>query len=187
MVVDRHRKLFVDSVDMTDWHMVVETFPNGRHNFPRVTPERKTPAGPSRFTTTVRVVHASRGQFTYEDHGTPWSTVGRNLDVTLYRSDPTNDYRGGASFSDGTIRIQSYEPFGARWTRLQDADGSGVRPDRPDHEVPFHLAAGGSEAGASSSIGQVPYDFSTQKNIFFHRDRSRPRAGISRARFHCSR
>ena len=40
------RKLIVESVDMTDWHMVVETFPNGRHNFPKVTPERKTPAGP---------------------------------------------------------------------------------------------------------------------------------------------
>ena len=31
---------------MTDWHMVVETFPNGRHNFPKVMPERKRPAGP---------------------------------------------------------------------------------------------------------------------------------------------
>ena len=70
---------------MTDWHMVVETFPNGRHNFPKVMPERKSPRGPSRFTTTVRSVHAARGQFTYQDHGTPWSTVGRNLDVTLYQ------------------------------------------------------------------------------------------------------
>src|SRR5918994_6608788 len=29
------RKLIVESVDMTDWHMVVETFPNSRHNFPK--------------------------------------------------------------------------------------------------------------------------------------------------------
>ena len=28
------RKLIVESVDMTDWNMVVETFANGRHNFP---------------------------------------------------------------------------------------------------------------------------------------------------------
>ncbi len=41
------RKLIVESVDMTDWNMVVETFPNGRHNFPKVTPERKTPPGPA--------------------------------------------------------------------------------------------------------------------------------------------
>src|SRR6188768_567441 len=108
------RKLIVESVDMTDWHMVVETFPNGRpSNFPKIMPERKGPQGPSRFTTTVRAVHAARGQFTYLDHGTPWSTVGRNLDVTLYRSDVNNDYRGNASFSNGTISIQSYEPFSA--------------------------------------------------------------------------
>jgi hypothetical protein len=48
------RKLIIESVDMTDWNMVVESYPNGRHNFPKVTPERKTPAGPSRFTTTLR-------------------------------------------------------------------------------------------------------------------------------------
>ena len=71
------RKLIVESVDMTDWDMTVETFPNGRHSFPKIMPERKEPRGPSRFTTTVRSVLASRGQFTYQDHGTPWSTVAR--------------------------------------------------------------------------------------------------------------
>src|SRR5215218_10361136 len=28
------RRLIVESVDMTDWNMTVETLPNGRHNFP---------------------------------------------------------------------------------------------------------------------------------------------------------
>ena len=55
------RKLIVESVDMTDWNMVVETFANGRHNFPRVTPERKDPPGPKRFTTTVKAVHVQEG------------------------------------------------------------------------------------------------------------------------------
>ena len=36
------RKLIIESVAMTDWNMVIETFPNGRHNFPKFT--RKTPA-----------------------------------------------------------------------------------------------------------------------------------------------
>ena len=53
-------KLEVEWVEMTDWDMVVETFPsspefpNGRHNFPRFFPERKEPKKPSRwpFTTT---------------------------------------------------------------------------------------------------------------------------------------
>ena len=58
------RRLIIESVDMTDWNMVVETFANGRHNFPRLTPERKSPPGPKRFTTTVQAVHAANGQFT---------------------------------------------------------------------------------------------------------------------------
>src|SRR5688572_16454219 len=110
------RRLVVESIDMTDWDMTVESFPNGRHSMPKLTPERKGPRGPSRFTTTVRSVLASRGQFTYLDHGTPWSTVARNLTVSLYRSDVMNDYRGRASFSNGTIRIQSYQPFAASMT-----------------------------------------------------------------------
>jgi hypothetical protein len=170
------RRLIVESVDMTDWNMVVESFPNGRHNFPKVTPDRKTPSGPSRFTTTVRAVHASRGQFTYEDHGTPWSTIGRNLDVTLYRSEVTNDYRGGASFSNGTIRIQSYEPFTASMrSRFKLADG----------KVTFSRITLDGEGSTSIIDGEVDLrrwpeqiyrikshiDFPTQKNIFFHRDK----------------
>src|SRR3954467_6792008 len=77
------RKLIVESVEMNDWNMVVETFANGRNNFPRLTPERKTPRGASRFTTTVKAVHAGNGRFTYEDHVTPWSTVAPQLEVTF--------------------------------------------------------------------------------------------------------
>src|SRR5215510_2447529 len=64
------RRLIIDSITMTDWDMVVESFDNGRHNFPRFTRESKS-KGPSRFTTTLSSVVASRGQFTYDDHGTP--------------------------------------------------------------------------------------------------------------------
>ena len=170
------RQLIVESVDMTDWNMTVETFPNGRHNFPRVTPQRRTPSGPPRFTTTVRAVHASRGQFTYQDHGTPWSTVGRNLDVTLYRSDVMNDYRGSASFSDGTIRVQSYEPFGASMrSRFKLADGK-VTFDR------ILLDGDGSSSVIDGVVDLKRWpeqlyriksriDFPAQKNIFFHRER----------------
>jgi hypothetical protein len=95
------RRLIIESVDMTDWNMVVESFANNVHSFPRLTPERKNPPGPKRFTTTLQAVHAANGQFTYEDHVTPWSTISRQLEVTLYRSDVFNDYRGRASFSNG--------------------------------------------------------------------------------------
>ena len=170
------RRLIVDSVEMNDWNMVVETFPNGRHNFPRLTPERKGPRGPSRFTTTVKAVHAGSGQFTYQDHGTPWSTVARRLEVTLYRSDVFNDYRGQASFADGTIRIQSYEPFSAAMRSRFKIDGGKMVFDRID------LSSDGASSVLDGEVdlGRWPeqiyrikshIDFPTQKNIFFHRDR----------------
>lgn len=170
------RKLIIESVDMTDWNMLVETFPNGRHNFPKVTPDRKTPAGPSRFTTTLKAVYAGSGQFTYEDHGTPWSTVARNLNVTLYRADIFNDYRGTASFSNGTIKIQSYEPFSADMrSRFKLADG----------KVTFDRITLNGQGSTSVIDGEVDLrrwpeqiyrvkshiDFPTQKGIFFHNDR----------------
>src|SRR5262249_56701857 len=102
------RRLIIDSITMTDWDMVVESWENGRHNFPKLTRESKN-KGPSRFTTTLSSVVASRGQFTYDDHGAPWSTVARNLNVQVYH--PLNEYIRVASFSNGTVRILSYDPF----------------------------------------------------------------------------
>jgi hypothetical protein len=170
------KKLVIESVDMTDWNMTVETFPNGRHNFPRLTPERKGPRRQGWFTTTVRTVLASRGQFTYRDHGTPWSTVAPNLSVALYRSDAMNDYRGRASFSNGTIRIQTYEPFAASMQSRFRLDGVKVVFDRID----LRSDGATSVVDGSVDLGRWPeqlyrvkshIDFPTQKNIFFHRDR----------------
>ena len=170
------KRLVVESVDMTDWNMTVEMYPNGRHSFPRVTPERKGPSKPRWFTTTVKTVLASRGQFTYDDHGTPWSTVARNLTVALYRSDILNDYRGQASFSNGTIRIQSYQPFAAGMrSRFKIADGQVVF-DRID------LDSDGAKSLVTGTVDlrrwpeqryrvKSHIDFATQKDIFFHRDR----------------
>ena len=52
-----------------------------------------------------------RGSFTYEDHGTPWSTSARDLNVLIFRPPVATNYLGRASFSDGTVKIQSYESF----------------------------------------------------------------------------
>ena len=169
------RKLMIESIDMTDWQMLVETFPNNRHNFPRFTRQRRS-EGPSRFTTTLRGMTASRGQFTYVDHGTPWTTIARNLNVSVYRSFVTSDYRGRASFSNGTIKIQSYEPFRADMQSRFKIDGGRVLFDRID------LTGDGSRSAIDGvvNLGRWPeqtynvrsqLDFATQKNIFFHRDR----------------
>ena len=176
-------KLEVEWVEMTDWDMVVETFPsspefpNGRHNFPRFFPERKEPKKPSRwpFTTTVLSVLASRGQFTYLDHGTPWSTVGRNLRVSVWRDFVKNNYGGTASFSDGTIRIQSYESFRAAMRSHFAINGSRLHFDRIDLETDGASSRLDGDIDLAHWPEQIyriksKIDFQTQKGIFFHRD-----------------
>jgi hypothetical protein len=166
------RNLVVESVDMTDWEMVVETYPNNRHNFPRLAPERREPAGPRRFTTTLRSVLAARGRFTYDDHVTPWSTEARDLTVALYRSDVLNDYRGRASFTSATVRIMAYEPFGARMQARFRVDEGKVLLDRMD------LTSDGAQSLVRGEVDltrwpeqlyhvQSKIDFATQKEIFF--------------------
>jgi hypothetical protein len=106
-----HREVLFQSVRMTGWTMVVETWPNGQHSFPKFT--RDGPKGPKRFVTTVTSVRATGGQFTYEDHGTPWSAVARNLDVIVTKG---VTYDGTARFSDGTVTIQNHVPMRADMT-----------------------------------------------------------------------
>jgi hypothetical protein len=118
------------AIHMTDWKMLVETFPNGRHNFPRFVPERRGPQGPRRFTTTLEHVTADRGQFVYDDHSTPWQTIAPNLNVTVFKSGRT--YRGHSSFKGGLITIQSYVPMSADMTSTFRLDGGLVHFDRID-------------------------------------------------------
>ena len=118
-----NRRVVFDAIEMTDWRMYVETFADGSHNFPRFTSD--TPREPSAWTTTLQYVRAYRGEFAYTDHGTPWSAVTRNLDVLVTR--PTSEYRGQASFSNGTISIQDYVPMRADMsTTFRIVDGKVV-------------------------------------------------------------
>jgi hypothetical protein len=172
------RKLIVESVEMTDWNMVVETwpsspgFPKGRHNFPKFTRDSKS-TGPKRFTTTLRSVLASRGSFTYEDHGTPWSTAARDLRVSLHRGLADKVYQGAASFGDSLIAIQKYEPFHANMKSRFTIDGSKLHFSRID------LLSEGARSQLEGDIDLAHWpeqtyritsaiDFPTQKNIFFH-------------------
>src|SRR6516165_10196892 len=54
----------VSSVQLTDWAMLVEKWPNA-HNFPRFTRNDNPPAGPRPFTVTLRSFRGERGQFSY--------------------------------------------------------------------------------------------------------------------------
>ena len=68
------------------------------------------PPGPRRFGSTLRYLHAYRGQFTYEDHETPWGIIAPNMDITITNS---RGYNGDAAFKGGLVTIQNYVPM---WT-----------------------------------------------------------------------
>ena len=121
-----NRRLVFDTIELTDWQMHVEMLRDGSQNFPKLMP--KGPRGPSAWTTTLQYVHAGRGQFTYQDHNTPWGIVARNLDVTVAR--PGSEYVGQARFSDGLTTIQGYLPFRTDMSSTFTIEGGRVLFDR---------------------------------------------------------
>ena len=104
-----NRRFVLNNIEMTDWRMQVESTADGKHNFPRFTRDR--PRGQSRWTTTLAYVRAHRGEFTYQDFGTPWGIVARNIDVVVEKPTADGNYRGSADFTDGLVAIQQYVPF----------------------------------------------------------------------------
>jgi hypothetical protein len=103
------RRVVFDSIEMTDWKMVIEYLQDGRNSFIKL-PQRQ-PSAERRWTTTLQYVRAHRGEFVYDDKSTPWKVVTRNLDVTV--SKPGDQYTGHAKFSNGLVAIQNYVPFRA--------------------------------------------------------------------------
>ncbi len=159
------REILLESVEMSDWEMLVEMFPDGVHNFPRFMPDRQTPAGPRRFVTTIRRVDAIRGQFTYEDHGTPWSTVARNLEVRVWRD---TEYRGEARFSGGTVQIQAFEPMAAAMETAFTIDGAIVRLAHID----LHTDGAESKVTGEVDLGHWPEQiYQVQSRVVFRRMR----------------
>src|SRR5689334_1181017 len=106
-----HREVLLDSIEMTDWTMTVESFPDGRQTFPRLTgPPRPPRNGPRLVVTTMQYVRAHRGRLIFNDYGSDWYAVAPNLDVTVAKA---GEYRGQLRYSNGTIKIQKYETMRA--------------------------------------------------------------------------
>jgi hypothetical protein len=123
-----NREVLLDTIEMRDWRMVVESFPDGRQTFPRVTgPPRAPRTGPSPVVTTLKYVRAYRGEFVFRDFGSNWSAVTRNLDITIAK---VTDYRGAIRFGDSTLTIQNYVPMTARAAGSFWLQGAQVRFDR---------------------------------------------------------
>ena len=185
-----HREVLIDSVVMTDWQVLVETWPNGRHSFPRFTRDGPKEPGPKRFVTTVKRVLARQGQFTFEDHGVPWSTVARNLEVEVTgrkvgpvpsapqgKQAPT-EYGGTAKFSDGTVAIQQYVPMKTDMSGTFRIEGPLVRFTR------LELVSDGSRSDITGAVDtsrwpeqtwnvQSVVQFPRMREIFFARERWR--------------
>jgi hypothetical protein len=167
------RELIIESIDLTDWHMVVEQFKDGRHSFPKFTPDDDgKPKGPRRFHTTVQVVRASRGSFTYDDHEAPWSIIAPNLDVVVSRTD---EYRGSAMFRDGVVRIARFEPMWANMRSTFKIDDGKVLFDR----IVLDTDGAQSIVTGSTDLGHWPEQiyymrsrvkFPRMREIFFAHD-----------------
>jgi hypothetical protein len=123
-----HREVLLDNIEMTDWRMVVETFAEGRHNWPRLNgPPRPPSTGPRRVTTTLQHVHAYRGEFDFDDHGSRWGVIAPNLDVTVSK---LAGYGGSASFSGGTVYFSDFLPMSAQMSTTFTIDGGKVLLDK---------------------------------------------------------
>jgi hypothetical protein len=165
------RDLIVEHVEIADWYMTVETFKDGRHNFPKFT--RDGPKGPRRFVTTVRSVKATRGTFELQDHGAPWSIVAPHLEVAIRKDDT---YRGTAAFDEATIRIARFEPMWGKLTSRFKIDGGKIVLEGID------LITDGAVSHAVGEVDTARWpeqtyavrsriDFPRMKALFFARDR----------------
>jgi hypothetical protein len=168
-----NRRVVFDDVLLTDWNMVVEQMPdNGPISFPKL-PSLGGGGGPRRWTTTVPWVRAHRGEFTYLDHGMPWSVVARNINITIAR--PGMEYLGTANFSKGTVKIQAWEPFSADMRSTFRIDDGRVLLNRID------LKTDGARTILRGDVNMRYWpeqmyemtstiDFSKMREIFFARD-----------------
>ena len=132
----------ITSVELTDWHMLVERWED-HTNFPKFVPDNDRPPGPRRFTTTLRYLRASGGQFVYEDHQVPWSVTAPNIDLDI-----TNlpKYHGNATFHGGVVQIQNDLPMFVHFKTQFTLDGAKVHLDRID------LATDGAQTVASGDV-----------------------------------
>jgi TamB, inner membrane protein subunit of TAM complex len=125
------KEVTVERVEMTDWQMLVEKWADA-HNFPKFTSDEPDTNKKSSWTFTLKWLHAYRGQFTFDDHEKPWSTIARNLDITIRYPAP---YHGEATFTGGTVAIQDYVPMWANMHALFSIDKGTIHLPRIDLET----------------------------------------------------
>ena len=141
------REVLVDA-EMTNWQMLAESFPDGNQSFPAFVVRRAEgeksvePAAPTTdmseedngrgFVATLRYLRAHQGEFALDDHGSNFSVVCANLDLTITK---IFDYRGHASCAGGTIQISDFEPMWMDMATDFELDGVQVHLTRINLET----------------------------------------------------
>lgn len=168
-----HREVLIDTIEMSDWRMVVESFANGRHNWPRVNgPPRAPRTTPRPVVTTVQYVRATGGEFVFDDHGSRWGVVAPNLEVTTNK---LGEYRGRVQFRGGTIHFRDFEPMAADLFATFKVQGGRIVLDRID------LTTDGAESTLTGVVDTARWpemfyqvkstvQFGPMREIFFAKD-----------------
>jgi hypothetical protein len=166
------RDLTIRSIEMTDWHMVIETWPatpehpRGRHNLPRFRPEPRPRQEPGRFRRVVRRTH---------DHAAVGRRLARAPDLRGSRHPvehhharpPRDDGQGRHRLPrHGVLRRRNHSNPGVRAVQRRDAVAlhapghrHSLRSDRPRcRRARVRSSTGTSTwpAGPSSSIASDP-------------------------------
>ena len=165
------RRVVLDNIEMSDWRMVVEQFPDGRHSFPKFRTAAST--GPRRWTTTLSYVRAYRGEFTFNDYGTPWGIVAPNIDVTVAR--PGDEYVGTAKFSNGLTTMMNYVPFRTDMESTFTVDSGRLLMKRIDLRTPMATSVLRGDVNLNYWPEQMfevksTIDFPKAREIFFAND-----------------
>ncbi len=122
------REIFIESVVLSDWRMLIETYARRRAQLHQ-DPAAPALEGPRRFMTTVQLVRAERGEFTYQDYGAPWSTVAR--EARHHHREASRLPRRGAIRRAARCRSSSSSPCGRTCTARSHRRRQGrARPDR---------------------------------------------------------
>ncbi len=110
--IARRPTITVTDVQLIDWQMLVEKWPDG-DSFPRFKKSNRTSTDPRPFVATVQHFHGSGGQFKYEDHETPWTVVAPGITLNIGN---LPKYNGEVTSQGGSIAIQEYVPM---WSNLK--------------------------------------------------------------------
>lgn len=138
------REVLIDTAEMTDWRLIVESYPNAVHNWPRLNgPPRPPRTGPPLVTTTIQNIRASRGHLIVRDFGSSWGLDAPNLEISATKG---AEYQGVMAFSGGTLLIQQYEPMWAHFSTAFVVRGGEVLLDQ------MRLDADGAQVRGSGTL-----------------------------------